>query len=643
MKFRKIGILAMLASISLAACGGSSKKKETVKYVDSITVKAAEGTKTETGYDMVLELTDTGSFTYSYTPSDVVASFTLKSSNTSVATVGEISTGGRVTPLGEGETEIYVTTLGKDDALIESNHLKVKVNAPQGKTNKDFEKARLTYMDGDVEKPLYMQTIYTNSNAPHLDSLSEAHVLVVPFGFTDSSLVDEVQTQETLDRIHTTFFGTKEEVEEAGGWYSMSEFYKTSSYGLSQFEGDVLPTWCVYNGTSSAFYNKYKSSLGIGAAEYARTWYMSEYAKTGHGQLGEDAKPFTYYDCNQDGFLDLVWIVYSHPTGDTSNWWAYVTYTGNVADLNKPTVKTLGFASVDWMNSAFNGYDPHTFIHETGHTYGLDDYYDYNNLWKPMGSIDFMDQNLGDHCMFSKFTLGWTAPWVVDDDATITLRPGTTTGDCFILPSPDYNGTAFDEYIMVELMAPVGLAEYDYKNGYGSTAGYSEPGLRITHVDARVHKGNHDTYCIDDPEHGIDFRVCNTKGGRISVKSDSDYMLLDDGSKSYFCLTGLFESVINPNNNCMTSANYNASNASLFKRGKFNLMPGVKDGWAEVFMPSKTNLWNKAKTTTGWSGMELRQEIDPNCTFNYAISNISIKADSEYGYIATMKVTADAY
>ena len=55
-------------------------------------------------------------------------------------------------------------------------------------TNKDFEKAKTTYIDDDgQEKELNTNTLYTNDGAPHLDSQETLHALVVPFGFTDTS------------------------------------------------------------------------------------------------------------------------------------------------------------------------------------------------------------------------------------------------------------------------------------------------------------------------------------------------------------------------------------------------------------------------------------------------------------------------
>lgn len=536
---------------------------------------------------------------------------------------------------GGGKKKKSSTTGGSDSGITSSSG-----EIPwSGKTNKDFEKAKVSYVEGGVEKPLNRNTLYRNQNAPHLDPVSkESHVMVIPFGFPD---LTSVQTQANLDKINKTFFGTEEELKPLGGWQSLASFYNTSSYGRTKFAGKMLPTWCVYDKAHTSF-----SGGGPTAAEYARDWYKTEYAKENHGALGADAEPLTYFDSDGDGFLDLVWVVYSAPTVDPStDWWAYVTYTGNKADVSSPTVKTLGWASIDWMAKGFGGYDSHTFIHETGHTFGLDDYYDYNKTWSRMGRVDFMDNNLGDHAMYSKFSLGWTEPLVVNDDALITLHPGTTTGDCFILPSPGYNNTAFDEYIMLELMAPVGLAERDYKNGYESTTGFSQPGIRITHVDARAYSGatGHDVPLTDNPQKGIDVRLDNSYMGRTGIKVDSDYFPREDGTKGCMPQFSIIESNFDKTQNSTTSTSFNASNNSLFRQGaRFNLKAG--SGWAETFMPSGSNLWNKAKTITGWKDAQTQTyTIDTNITFNYAIKVVSITESAEFGYEAKIEVTKDAY
>lgn len=648
MKKKVLVILTSILAMALAGCdqggGGEDKNK---KYISELSISFVEGTTKDSTHDAVVEPNKTASLTYTYGPADATeTTIYWETTSTAIASVSKGS--GNTATLNakaEGEVTLYAYALNKKNEKVSSNQLKVLVQGNY-KTNADFDKASLTYNNGVEEKPLYMNTLYGGHGQPHLDSLSEQHILVIPFGFQDTELAN-VQTDANLDRIQKTFFGTEQEIKAAGGWQSLASFYNKSSYGKATVQGKVLPTWVKYNGTSSQFVSSHGGNAGVSAAEFARNWYIDEYKKQGHGALGADAEPLSYFDVNNDGFIDLIWVIYSHGTIQDTDWWAYKTNTGNspATDKTKPEVQTLGWASIDWMFKNNGGYDSHTFIHETGHTFGLADYYDYNHKWSPMGGVDFMDHNMGDHCMFSKFTLGWTAPLVVDEDAIITLRPGTTTGDCFIIPSPNYNGTAFDEYMMFELMAPVGIAEQDYKNGYEGVAGYSKPGIRITHVDARVYETNRDTYLVDAPQNGKDFRIDNSCGGRVGIKIDGDYFpIMKDGKleKSYMCLTSLMESVINEDNWTNTST-YTASNSTLFQQGQ-NFTLSSKRSWAETFMPSKSNLWNKAKTITGWGKNEIQEyTIDETCTFNYAVKVLEIKEDAEFGYTAKVQVTANAY
>src|SRR5574344_831383 len=158
----------------------------------------------------------------------------------------------------------------------------------------------------------------------------------------------------------------------------------------------------------------------------------------------------------------------------------------------------------------FEGYgsnklDAHTFIHESGHMMGLDDYYDYGRdadgdgeadyVASPMGGIDMMDLNIVDHNAFSKFSLGWVKPYVVtgnEGSLSLTLKPSATNSDsnCVIFPTGDgWNGSAFDEYIMMEYYTPTGLNESDATVAYSTRPkAMTQSGVRIYHVDARMIK-----------------------------------------------------------------------------------------------------------------------------------------------------------
>lgn len=484
------------------------------------------------------------------------------------------------------------------------------------KTNADFQKASTTYNGNQLN----VNTLYNNAEHPHINPHADQHVLVVPFGFTNYT---SKQTKENRDNIETTFIGNQSDMDKNNGWISVADYYYRSSFGKSTFNATVLPEWVVYPGTDEDYFNAASGrGAGLYAAEWIRSWYLTEYAKDNHGSLGKDAEPLTYYDHDGDGYLDFVWIVYSRnqTKNDTSFWWAYVTYNDvPVPNKSAPTVNTLGWASLNFMQSNYGGFDAHTFVHETGHGYGLNDYYDYNKQWSPMGGIDMMDHNLGDHSAYSKFTLGWLSPLVVDDSAIITLKPTTTSGDCFIIPSPNYNGTAFDEYIMVELLTQEGLnKEIDE---------LSSPGIRLTHCDGRVFSTNHDDYLLN-PQEGTSFRVGNTYKGRSGIKIDSDFFNNDD--KKYYSLISLIENNIKEKN-CLNDYSFSLTNNSLFKKGDYLDFTNLK-GYQKDYFPSNSNLWNKAKTITGWKNNSIQnQTIDSKCSINYSIKIKDIyKIDNQY-------------
>ena len=526
------------------------------------------------------------------------------------------------------------------------------------KTNADFSRGKTTYKDLDGEtKQFNRSSIYANAGAPHVNSHPTTGVkqrlLVCPIAFSDST-GSYTPNETLLNKIKIAFTGTKEETDAVGGSYSVQEFYKRSSYGVGEFEVTVIPTWINYPGTAAEFRTASNGQGGVFAAGYARDWYYTEYAKEGHGSLGADAKPLSYFDSDGDGYIDLMWNPYAHEytQNDTSFWWAYVTYTGYAkGTADKPQVMTLGWASTLFMAKAYNGYDAHTFIHETGHTLGLDDYYDYQHAWSPVGKVDYMEGNLGDHNSYSKFSLGWTNPIVIKQNevsktegATIELRSATLTGDCLVLAPSDYNGTAFDEYLMVELVGPWGITETDYKTGYEGTTGFTQPGIRVFHVDARTQASlatrDSDDYRTADlvGQKSTDIRIANSKFGRGGVRSDGDYWTDGKAKTSYAQLT-MLEASFDPKENGILLGTYNANNNSLFTKGsRFSLTGTAGKSRASLFMPSGTNLWNRAKTTTGWNGEDQTYTInqDKTCDFFFRVKDIV--TDPEVGAKATLEI-----
>lgn len=571
-------------------------------------------------------------------------------------------------------------------------------------TEADLEKGKTTYTNSKgTTLNLTRSGIYKASGSPHVNSHPDNGVkqklLVAPISFkkgtgSDSNYIEP--TNALLDQIKVTFTADDETMKAKTGsdLYSVQSFYEQSSFDKGVFDVVVLPTWIEYSGTAQDF-QKSTNQAGISMSIYVHNWYVAEYAKENHGALanfidesktGEDkVYKWTDFDTDEDGYIDLLWQVYAYKytKGNADNfWWAYVAYNtnNNPSNLRDPNVMTLAWASTQFMTESCNGYDPHTFIHETGHTLGVNDFYDYKNTWKPMGSIDYMDQNLGDHGAYTKFTYGWINPYVLKEEdladgktAEITLKAGTTSGDALVLASPNYNGTAFDEYLMVELMGPYGLAKADYINGYSNTQGYTEPGLRITHVDARMYQTDYKSP-VTNPDslgtQGGDMLNCNTYGGRAGVGMDSDFwpeesskaapakikeaMEKNPGSKygnprtnssskiAYFTESSLMESSIGATN-WMTNANYQAtSSKTLFKAGdRFSLATasGKPSAWAKAFMPSGSNLWNKAKKNYYLSGNDCCYSIDENVKCNFSLRVKSIVEDKDCGAKAVVTVS----
>jgi hypothetical protein len=195
---------------------------------------------------------------------------------------------------------------------------------------------------------------------------------------------------------------------------------------------------------------------------------------------------------------------------------------------------------------------------------------------------------------------------------------------------------------MVEFVTPEGLNEQDYNNVSQSGAGYATTGIRVSHVDARVYNSQctRDSYLIDNPEDGLDVRIGNTRGGRQSIKSDGDYWPSAQGSATgkYMAHLTLIQSTFDTQKNVLTEANFVADSNALFKKGDRLNFTGA---WASTFMPSGTNLWNKAKSITSWVGSAQNFEVDESMTIDYSLRVMNIeKVNGEY--IAQVRVTKTA-
>lgn len=319
-----------------------------------------------------------------------------------------------------------------------------------------------------------------------IPTIGEANILVVPVKFKDSTYTETTYgTYETMkENIEKAFFGESNET----GWESISSYYKKSSYNKLNIKGEVTD-WFTTDKTFdeiAKFTLKDYTDPTIYILRQVDDWYKENYGDT------------TKYDLDKDGYIDAIWMIYDAPYKNQNKIdWAYTTW--DFLNEEKPSVDspigyTYAWASVDFL---YDGnykdennntlVDAHTLIHETGHLLGLEDYYDYNGNISPLGSLDMMDTNIGDHNGYSKYSLGWTNPYVVTDECEITIRPFEESGD-IILVKDDWNESSMDEYLLIEFYTPTGLNKLDAldlkENKYKTL--YQENGIKIYHVDSRL-------------------------------------------------------------------------------------------------------------------------------------------------------------
>lgn len=317
-----------------------------------------------------------------------------------------------------------------------------------------------------------------------LNPLGDANVFIIPVNFTDYTI-----SATDLERLELAFFGTSQDT----GWESVKTYYDKSSFGKFNFNGDILSPFQT-NKPSTYYASKFNQGFD---ADYEIIKAALEYY--------DDQIDYSLYDNDNDGYIDGLYFIYATPvwygehTGsanDSDLWWAYVYqyYTEDYELYDGVEANYYLWAGIDFMDEAFT-YDDYTdeyisinastYIHETGHMLGLDDYYDYEEEFGPgggLGGADMMDYTVGDHNSFSKIMLNWVTPLVVSGKSTtVTIESFSTSGDV-ILVSTNWNNSYFDEYFLIELYTPTGLnAAHAGFNGL-----YDTVGIRIFHVNAEL-------------------------------------------------------------------------------------------------------------------------------------------------------------
>lgn len=346
-------------------------------------------------------------------------------------------------------------------------------------------------------------------------SVGNVKGLVIPVGFTDYAWDKNSRLQD----LDAAFNGKSAETHY---WESVSSFYEKSSFSKLHLSFTIASPF--ETGVSAASF--LTKSTDINSSKSAVSSLLASAVNAYKTKTGDSCKDF---DADGNGLIDAVYLIYACPDylvssdkgltdlAEREGYWAYTARDSSAhPNVGSPVGRSFTWASYDFLyrgvserasSEADISVDAHTYIHETGHLLGLDDYYsytpnqaDYTNpnykYYMPTGGLNMMDLNILDHDAWSKFALGWSKPYVVTSDLsfplTIELNESQLAGDCLLIPAAGstYNGTAFDEYLVVELYTPDGLNALDAKTKYASAFKYPQgffiPGIKISHVDARI-------------------------------------------------------------------------------------------------------------------------------------------------------------
>ena len=189
----------------------------------------------------------------------------------------------------------------------------------------------------------------------------------------------------------------------------------------------------------------------------------------------EDSHDFTQYDNDGDGDIEYFIVIWDGPNGAWATFWWGWNLGWNDSSY---TIDGKTLSNYSWQRESTN---PSVVIHESGHSLGLPDFYDYDNSVGPgagVGGFDPMDGNRWDHNCFSKWMLDWVEPMVVAGGfEALDLDAAETSGDCVLIWPSASIADIFSEFYIIENRQAV---END------ANLVFAPDGFVIWHVDATL-------------------------------------------------------------------------------------------------------------------------------------------------------------
>jgi M6 family metalloprotease-like protein len=320
-----------------------------------------------------------------------------------------------------------------------------------------------------------------------------AAVLVIPIEFSDVTAQSKGYTIANIEKI---FNGGSSDL----SYYSVYEYFLTSSYGKLDLDITVVDSWFRPRYTSTYYENK--TTTANGYTEDIGDQLILDEALAYLATIMDLGK----FDSDNNGFIDAVVLVNTLTIGEDDFHWAYKS-CNSYADSNGYYYEYDNVSAYDyvWVSYEFmyehydengdvdysptNPLNPYTFIHEFSHILGADDYYDTAYKSEPMGGYDVMDSMTGDHNPYSKFNFGWITSSrlvVTGSSITLTLDPFAKNGDTIIIAN-NWDATlgAYQEYYVIMYYTATGLNAEE--GGY-----FTRDGILVYHVNSSLFVENYD-------------------------------------------------------------------------------------------------------------------------------------------------------
>lgn len=393
--------------------------------------------------------------------------------------------------MSDGYSEVY--TLSKQGSVsFTLPTVSSGGNTPSTPTEPTGTMEKQNYDPLTFDKENLQDKMLRTDGAIGLPSTGDFHALVIPVQFDGDTI-----TKSQLDMLDKAFNGNSNDT----GWESVQSYYQKASYGKLNLTFDIQDVYHAQH--NSNYYATYRENYTQDGQQFTRTG--EEVILTEALAHYEPLIDLTQYDFNGDDTIDAVYLIYSASVDydEADFYWAYVTWYYGDQKYDGLDAYYYLFAGFDFMDESTSrdpgsGYDPisglkinaATYIHETGHLLGLDDYYDYDTKSgcnEGLGGADMMDWTVGDQNVYSKIMLGWLEPTIVNDTTTLTIESSQASASAILIPL-NFKNSYFCEYLLIDLYSAEGLNALHARQENSILYDGASYGVRIYHVSSSINK-----------------------------------------------------------------------------------------------------------------------------------------------------------